>query len=80
MAKGKYPKDSIITNDKQYYSLPKREVQIYEPLQAVEIRLYWEDKCTKGSVGFDNVQHFAEFLRANPKLAMRIGYVTKEKS
>jgi len=80
MAKGKFPKDSIVSNDQQYYSLPQRKIHIYEPLTKVEIRLYWEDNCTRGTLGFDNVQQFAEFLRDNPKLAERIGYVSKRKS
>lgn len=80
MAKGKFPKDSIVTNDQQYYSLPKRQFHIHEPLGRVEIQLYWEDMCTKGTVGFTDVRQFAEFLRDNPKLAERIGYISKEKS
>jgi len=74
----KFPKDSIITSE-QRYSLPTRKVHIYPPLKRVEIRLYWESGATEGSVAFNSVHHFAEFLRDNPELAQAVEYVPKAK-
>ena len=53
-------------------------VPIYLPIRKVELTLYYEDKVTKGSHTFNDVQELAEFLTSNPDLAKAVKYTKKK--
>lgn len=55
-----------------------KEVPVKPPLKKIGIYLHWVDGIGECSKGFDTVQGFAEFLKANPILAEGVGYVAKK--
>lgn len=58
--------------------MPK--IPVYLPFTVEpEIRIYYEDRVSRGSNGFKTVKEFAEFLNDNPEIAKALGYVPKKK-
>lgn len=55
-----------------------KSVQVYPPLKEIHIELHWHDLGI-GSKEFANVHDLAEFLKANPILALGVGYVPKDR-
>lgn len=75
----KFHKEKLI-DTKQYYSLPSNTVPVSPPIREIKIYLYWCDGTGQTHKGFDNVQQFADFLKANSELANAIGYIPKTKA
>ncbi len=73
----KFPKDKLLDSE-QYYSLPTNQVFVRPPVKKIKIELYWQDATGETIKGFDDVRHFADFLKANPELAKAIGYISKK--
>lgn len=74
----KFPKEKLIDTNR-HYSLPSNSVPVLAPIREIKIYLYWCDGLGQTHKGFNNVQHFADFLKANPELANAIGYIPKNK-
>lgn len=75
----KFPKEKLV-DTKQYYALPTNQVPVRPPIKEIKIELHWEDTIGIAIKGFDNVHHFADFLKANPDLAKAIGYISKKQN
>lgn len=52
-------------------------VTVRPPVRHAQIALRWQDGTGYASKEFDDVLQFAEFLKANPLLAEKVRYVSK---
>jgi hypothetical protein len=75
----KFPKDKLV-DAKPHYSLPTNQVSVRPPVKEIKIELHWRDTVGYTIKGFDDVRHFADFLRDNPDLAKAIGYISKKQN
>ena len=48
-------------------------------IRTIQVGIYWDDGRSLGTKYFNTVQELAEFLKDQPEMAARLGYVPKKK-